>query len=123
MPSVVWRVPPWLLRTNCPLHGLCLLFHFDLAVAELAKPLPIRSPPFHASTLRRAARLSRRFGPDDVLPHSVGVRRFVLVSAMGAGDSENAVPFQAMDYMRPFFLDKSRAELYLRESGTWSWVG
>eukprot|EP00168_Porphyra_purpurea_P014046 TRINITY_DN3975_c0_g1_i1.p2 TRINITY_DN3975_c0_g1~~TRINITY_DN3975_c0_g1_i1.p2 ORF type:complete len:125 (+),score=47.45 TRINITY_DN3975_c0_g1_i1:219-593(+) len=36
---------------------------------------------------------------------------------MGAGDSEHAVPFQAMDYMRPFFLDKSRAEMYLKESG------
>ncbi|KAK1869680.1 hypothetical protein I4F81_012150 [Pyropia yezoensis] len=46
-----------------------------------------------------------------------GVQRFVLVSAMGAGNSEDAVPFQAMDYMRSFFLDKSRAEMYLKESG------
>jgi uncharacterized protein YbjT (DUF2867 family) len=46
-----------------------------------------------------------------------GVGRFVLLSALGAAESEGSVPFQVMDTMRPLLLDKSRAELYLRESG------
>jgi nucleoside-diphosphate-sugar epimerase len=46
----------------------------------------------------------------------VGANRFVLLSALGAGDSEGSVPFQVMDTMRPLLLDKSRAEVYLRES-------
>eukprot|EP00189_Rhodosorus_marinus_P005098 CAMPEP_0113962268 /NCGR_PEP_ID=MMETSP0011_2-20120614/5815_1 /TAXON_ID=101924 /ORGANISM="Rhodosorus marinus" /LENGTH=236 /DNA_ID=CAMNT_0000974091 /DNA_START=76 /DNA_END=786 /DNA_ORIENTATION=- /assembly_acc=CAM_ASM_000156 len=45
------------------------------------------------------------------------VSRLVYVSALGAGDSESAVPFQVMDTMRPMLMDKSRSELYLRESG------
>lgn len=46
-----------------------------------------------------------------------GTKRFVLVSAMGAGDSEESLPFQALRTMRSFLRDKSRAELYVRESG------
>lgn len=42
--------------------------------------------------------------------------RFVLLSALGAGDSEDAVPFQVMDTMRPLLLEKSHAEAYLRAS-------
>jgi nucleoside-diphosphate-sugar epimerase len=45
-----------------------------------------------------------------------GTSRFVLVSALGAGDSEGSVPFQVMDTMRPLLLDKSLAEVYLRKS-------
>lgn len=44
-----------------------------------------------------------------------GVQRFVLISALGAGDSEGSVPFQVMDTMRPLLLEKSHAETYLRE--------
>lgn len=47
---------------------------------------------------------------------SVGVKRFVMISALGAGDSEGSVPFQVMDTMRPLFLEKSHAEAYLRAS-------
>lgn len=43
-----------------------------------------------------------------------GVKRFVLISALGAGDSEGSVPFQVMDTMRPLLLEKSHAEAYLR---------
>lgn len=51
------------------------------------------------------------------------VKRFMLVSALGASESEGSVPFQVMDTMRPLLLDKSRAELYLRESKlTWTIV-
>mmetsp|Transcript_10145 Transcript_10145/g.31042 ORF Transcript_10145/g.31042 Transcript_10145/m.31042 type:complete len:239 (-) Transcript_10145:2965-3681(-) len=48
---------------------------------------------------------------------NAGVKRFILVSALGAGDSESAVPAQVMDTMRPMLMDKSRSELYLKESG------
>uniref|UniRef100_A0A7S1TDL5 NAD(P)-binding domain-containing protein n=1 Tax=Compsopogon caeruleus TaxID=31354 RepID=A0A7S1TDL5_9RHOD len=47
----------------------------------------------------------------------IGVRRFIMVSALGAGDSESIVPFQVMDTMRSLLMDKSRAELYLKQSG------
>lgn len=46
-----------------------------------------------------------------------GVKRFVMVSALGAGDSENSVPAQVLDSLRPVMLDKSRAEVYLKKSG------
>lgn len=45
-----------------------------------------------------------------------GVKRFVLISALGAGDSKGSVPFQVMDTMGPLLLEKSDAEIYLRES-------
>jgi uncharacterized protein YbjT (DUF2867 family) len=45
-----------------------------------------------------------------------GVGRFVLVSALGAAESEGSVPLQVAEAMRPLMMDKSRAELYLRES-------
>lgn len=45
-----------------------------------------------------------------------GVKRFVLLSALGAGDSENSVPFQVVDAMRRVLKAKSLAELYLKES-------
>lgn len=43
-----------------------------------------------------------------------GVKRFIMISALGAGDSEGSVPFQVMDTMRPLLLEKSHAEVYLR---------
>lgn len=42
------------------------------------------------------------------------VSRFVYISALGAGESEPAVPFQVMQTMRPLLLDKTDAEAYLR---------
>lgn len=53
-----------------------------------------------------------------------GVDRFVLISAMGAGDSENTVPFQVMHTLRPLLLEKSHAEAYLKgvEGLKWSIV-
>ncbi|KAA8496591.1 Uncharacterized protein FVE85_0320 [Porphyridium purpureum] len=39
---------------------------------------------------------------------------FLLVSALGAGDSENSIPSQVKDNMRGMLLDKSRAEKHLR---------
>lgn len=47
---------------------------------------------------------------------AANVKRFVLISALGAGDSESSVPFQVMDTMRPLLLEKSHAEVYLRKS-------
>ena len=53
----------------------------------------------------------------DALVEEVGTKRFVLVSALGAGDSESCLPMQVLRGMRSFLLDKSRSELYLKESG------
>jgi hypothetical protein len=43
--------------------------------------------------------------------------RMVLVTLLGCGDSENAIPMQAMDSLRPLLLELSRVEQYVRESG------
>lgn len=91
----VWQWPP---RPDPPFFS-----HPGIFFARTLSPPPLPSPPCLVPCTTR----------------STGVQRFVLVSAMGAGNSEDAVPFQAMDYMRPFFLDKSRAEMYLKESGTY----
>lgn len=50
-----------------------------------------------------------------------GAKRFVLVSALGASESEFSVPFQVAEQMRPLMMDKSRAELYLKEADL-SWT-
>lgn len=51
-----------------------------------------------------------------------GVDNFVLISALGAGNSETSVPFQVMDTMRPILLEKSHAEAYLRASKLQNWT-
>lgn len=43
------------------------------------------------------------------------VRRFIMISTLGAGDSQHAVPFQVMGTMHPLLLEKSCAEVYLKE--------
>lgn len=48
---------------------------------------------------------------------SHGVGRFVLVSALGAGDSEKEVPMQVYFTMRHVLVDKTMAETHLRQSG------
>ncbi|KAI0565796.1 NAD-dependent epimerase/dehydratase [Gracilaria domingensis] len=50
------------------------------------------------------------------------VRRFVLISALGAGNSEGSVPFQVMDTLRPILLEKSRAEAYLKQVEGMEWT-
>jgi len=45
-----------------------------------------------------------------------GVSRFFLISALGAGDSEDSVPSQVKDNLRPVLLEKSRAEKALRNA-------
>lgn len=53
---------------------------------------------------------------------AAGVKRFVLLSALGAGNSEEAVPFQVMMTLRPFMLDKTDSEAYLRaHAGAMEW--
>lgn len=51
-----------------------------------------------------------------------GVKHFVLISMLGAGNSEAAVPFQVMDTLRPILLEKSHAEAYLREMSDMKWT-
>lgn len=52
----------------------------------------------------------------------MGVRRFMMVSMLGAGDSEDSVPFQVMDTMRPLLLEKSHAERYLKLTRGLEWT-
>lgn len=44
------------------------------------------------------------------------VKKFVLLSSIGAGDSELAIPGPSKDAVMPLMMDKTRAEIYLRES-------
>lgn len=46
----------------------------------------------------------------------VNVSRFVLISALGACESESSVPPQVMQTLRPMLLEKSHAEQHLRDS-------
>lgn len=47
---------------------------------------------------------------------SANVKRFVLLSCLGAGDSEGTVPLQVMETMRRILEQKSLAEYYLMDS-------
>jgi uncharacterized protein YbjT (DUF2867 family) len=48
---------------------------------------------------------------------AAGVRRFILVTVIGAGDSTNAAPRLARRVLRNVIPDKTRAEEYLQASG------
>ena len=48
---------------------------------------------------------------------NLGVKKFILVSSIGAGDSEAAIPGPSKDAVMPLMMDKTRAEIYLKESG------
>ena len=48
---------------------------------------------------------------------AAGVRRFVLVTVIGAGDSLNAAPWLARRFLKNVIPDKTRAEDHLRNSG------
>lgn len=46
-----------------------------------------------------------------------GVKRFVLVTSIGTGDSKDAPPDQVYDVLKPVLLEKAKAEEALRGSG------
>ncbi len=46
-----------------------------------------------------------------------GVKRFVMVSVVGAGDSHEAAPVIARYFLRQVILEKTKAEDYLKTSG------
>lgn len=48
---------------------------------------------------------------------AAGVRRFVLVTVIGAGESLNAAPWVARRVLKNVMAEKTRAEDYLKESG------
>lgn len=50
-------------------------------------------------------------------PKSSVKTRLILVTLLGCGDSEHAIPMQAMDSLRPLLLELSRVEQYVRDSG------
>ena len=48
---------------------------------------------------------------------AAGVKRFILVSSIGAGDSAQALPAQALETLGAVLKEKEQAEAYLAESG------
>ncbi|MEM6400000.1 MAG: SDR family oxidoreductase [Cyanobacteria bacterium P01_D01_bin.116] len=46
-----------------------------------------------------------------------GVRKFILISSIGSGDSANAIPPQALETLKPVLIEKEKAEKHLIASG------
>ena len=46
-----------------------------------------------------------------------GVKKFILVSSIGSGNSANAIPPQALETLKPVLIEKEKAEQYLINSG------
>jgi putative NADH-flavin reductase len=47
-----------------------------------------------------------------------GVKKFILVTSIGAGDSKQATPPQVYETLKPVLLEKEKAEARLREMGS-----
>ena len=45
-----------------------------------------------------------------------GVKKFVLVTSIGTGDSRDAPPSQVYDVLKPVLLEKEKAEEHLKAS-------
>lgn len=45
------------------------------------------------------------------------VKKFILISSIGSGDSVVAIPPQALETLKPVLIEKEQAEKYLIESG------
>ena len=43
-----------------------------------------------------------------------GVKKFVLVTSIGTGDSRDAPPSQVYEVLKPVLLEKERAEAHLK---------
>ncbi len=46
-----------------------------------------------------------------------GVKKFILVSSIGSGNSANAIPPQALETLKPVLIEKDKAEKHLIASG------
>ncbi|MEL6456797.1 MAG: SDR family oxidoreductase [Cyanobacteria bacterium J06621_15] len=46
-----------------------------------------------------------------------GVKKFILISSIGSGNSANAIPPQALETLKPVLIEKEKAEKHLIESG------
>ena len=46
-----------------------------------------------------------------------GVKKFILISSIGSGNSANAIPPQALETLKPVLIEKEKAEKYLIDSG------
>lgn len=46
-----------------------------------------------------------------------GVKKFILISSIGSGNSANAIPPQALETLKPVLIEKEKAEQYLINSG------
>ena len=50
-----------------------------------------------------------------------GVKRFVLVTSIGTGDSKDAPPKQVYDVLEKVLVEKAKAEEYLVVRSWWTW--
>lgn len=46
-----------------------------------------------------------------------GVKKFILISSIGSGNSANAIPPQALETLKPVLIEKDKAEKHLIASG------
>ncbi len=46
-----------------------------------------------------------------------GVKKFILISSIGSGNSANAIPPQALETLKPVLIEKEKAEKHLIASG------
>ena len=46
-----------------------------------------------------------------------GVKKFILVTSIGTGNSVDALPPQALETLKPVLIEKDKAEQYLMQSG------
>ncbi|MEM9924857.1 MAG: SDR family oxidoreductase [Cyanobacteria bacterium P01_D01_bin.50] len=46
-----------------------------------------------------------------------GVKKFILISSIGSGNSADAIPPQALETLKPVLIEKYKAEQYLINSG------
>ncbi|MEB3219334.1 MAG: SDR family oxidoreductase [Nostocales cyanobacterium 94392] len=46
-----------------------------------------------------------------------GVKKFILISSIGSGNSSNAIPPQALETLKPVLIEKEKAEQHLINSG------
>lgn len=52
----------------------------------------------------------------------MAVNKLIFVSMLGAGDSEDSIPFQVMSTLRPHLLQLSNAEDYIRKTHHLNWT-
>lgn len=82
----------------------------EAALSPLSRRFPCRKTPTRPS---KEPPLTPRAAPQDAAK-AAGVRRFVLVSALGAGNSLDCIPHASQDVLGPWLAQKTKAEEHLQ---------